>query len=275
MKRAIVSICLISLFAVPVLAQESGDEGIPFRRMDYYCWQEFAEVVPARCNTVILPVGTLEAHGAIASGADALVPERLARMVAPEVNALIAPVISYGVTTSLAAYPGGFTISSNTFKAYCRETIEGLASCGFRNIIVFNGHGGNRTALDEIAAEVSPKMKVRILVIDWWSYCADITQEIWGPEEDGGHAGINENAAVNAVDPRFVRPQYYRPGLTVPIDKSYTAWPNPGSILLYSPGKGYPDFDREKAVRYLKRVAEELTDLIVRTRSRWDEARLY
>ena len=246
-----------------------------FRRMDYYSWKEFAAVVPESVNTVILPVGTQEAHGVVANGADALVPERLAEMVAPEANCLIAPTIHYGLTTSLAAYPGGFAISRDTFKQYCKETVAGLATCGFKNIIIFNGHGPNRAPLNEVAAEVSMKKGVRILVVDWWSYCADITQEIWGPDENGGHAGLNENAAVQAVNPEFARPDLYNKEMAVTNNAAYTAYPNAGTILLYADGKGYPDFDQAKADLYLKRIAEELTKLIVETRTKWDNAAVF
>jgi creatinine amidohydrolase len=172
MKKALFVIVLLAL-AVPLLAQD--DEGIPFRHMDYYCWEAFAQVVPSKVDTVILTVGSLEAHGAIASGADALVPERLAEMIAPKVNALIAPGISYGISPSLSSYPGCVTISDEALKPICTEVVAGLADCGFRNIIIINGHGGNRACLDAVALDVSPRKKVRIMVIDWWSYCADLT----------------------------------------------------------------------------------------------------
>lgn len=275
MNKRIVTLVFIisSLTAVGLGAQEKRQTGdLPFQRMDHYTWKEFARIVPAAVDTVILPVGTQEAHGVAANGADALVPERLAQMVAPGAQSLIAPVIPYGLTTSLAAYPGGFAISREAFHAYCRDVLIGLATCGFRNIVVFNGHGPNRAPLDEAAAEVSATRHVRILVIDWWSYCAGVTQEIWGTDEDGGHAGLNENAAVQAVDPRFVRPDLYEKEMAVANDKSYSAFPNGGTILLYSAGKGYPDFDQAKADRYLARVAEELTKLIIETRARWEHS---
>ncbi|HUX08273.1 MAG TPA: creatininase family protein [Acidobacteriota bacterium] len=273
MKRLILAGSLLAVLCVTAFALD--DDGIPFRRMDYYCWEAFAQVVPAKVDTVLLIVGSLEAHGALASGADTLVPERLAEMIAPKANALIAPGIPYGISPSLSSYPGCVTISDEALKAICTEVVAGLADCGFRNIIILNGHGGNRACLNAVALDVSPRKKVRIMVVDWWSYCADLTQEIWGPDEDGGHAGLNENAAVHAVDPRFVDKRFYRESLAVPINSAITTYPNPGSILLYSEGKGYPDFDREKAVRYLNRVAEELTKLIVETRALWDEAGLY
>lgn len=265
------SIILISIIVTTCVAQEE----IPYRKMDYYSWQEFARLVPEKIETVILAVGTQEAHGVVANGTDALVPDRLAEMIAPEVNGLVAPVIPYGRTTSLAAYPGGFEISEETFTSYCHEVVSGLAECGFKNIIIINGHGPNRAPLNLVAAKVSSAKRVRVLVIDWWSYCSDVTKEIWGEDEDGGHAGLNENAAVLALDPRFGRDDLYKPEMAVVNNKAYSTYPAAGTILLYSKGKGYPDFDRDKAIKYLQRVSEELAGLVNTTVSNWDNAGLY
>ena len=37
-------------------------------------WMEFREVVPAKVQTVLLPTGTVEAHGVANNGADVTVP---------------------------------------------------------------------------------------------------------------------------------------------------------------------------------------------------------
>jgi len=40
-------------------------------------WEQFRERVPARTDLVIVPVGTVEAHGAIPLGTDTLIPEAM------------------------------------------------------------------------------------------------------------------------------------------------------------------------------------------------------
>ena len=40
--------------------------------MERINWMEFREWVPAKINTVLLPLGTLEPHGVTANGADIL-----------------------------------------------------------------------------------------------------------------------------------------------------------------------------------------------------------
>jgi hypothetical protein len=63
------------------------------RELNELNWQEFARLVPAQIRTVLLPTGTLEAHGVIHNGADNTAPLDLARAMAPRLNALVAPLI--------------------------------------------------------------------------------------------------------------------------------------------------------------------------------------
>src|SRR5436305_3398411 len=169
---------------------------------------EFREWVPAKINTVLLPLGTLEPHGVAPNGADILAPVAMAREIAPQVNAMIAPVIPYGFTGVMDAYPGSFTIPEDAYRAYVRAVLAGLAKDKFRNIVMLNGHGGGQTAiLSALAQEVGRETNTRILVINWWSYCSDITQEVFG--EDGGHAGNTETAFMMAIDPSLVQKDRY------------------------------------------------------------------
>src|SRR5688572_25715705 len=173
------------------LAQASPASGQPTtREMERINWMEFREWVPSRIETVLLPMGTLEAHGVTANGADIVAPVAIARAIAPRVNALVAPVVPYGFTGSMDAYPGAFTVPEDVYRAYVRAVLKGLAANKFENIVMINGHGGGQTAvLGALAQEVGRETGTRILVVNWWSHCADVTREVFGNE--GGHAGDN------------------------------------------------------------------------------------
>jgi creatinine amidohydrolase len=86
------------------------------RLLDELNWKEFRQLVPANIKTAILTVGTLEAHGFINNGADNTVPVAIANAIAPDVNALIAPHIPYGITDILAPYPGSCTSPKDRFE---------------------------------------------------------------------------------------------------------------------------------------------------------------
>ena len=72
------------------------------------------KLVPSEIDTVIFPVGTLEAHGSSCIGTDNFIPESIAAGIAGRVNALIAPTVNYGITRSLLRYSGGSGIKPDT-----------------------------------------------------------------------------------------------------------------------------------------------------------------
>ncbi len=264
--------CLVGTQSTAALAPaaESGPE----RDLNRITWTEFREVVPAKVDTVLLPVGTLEPHGVTANGADNLAPRAIADAIAVRVNGMIAPTLPYGITGSMSNYPGAFQIDEAVYRPFVKQIMEGLADNGFRNIIVLNGHGGSQTAaLQAVASEVVKERRgLRTLVINWWSYTAGVTQEVFG--EDGGHAGLNETAFMQAIDPSLVhRDRYSKEMATAyPRDKAWSATPFPTSIGLYKEGEGYPDFDQSRADRYFSRVTQEVAQLIQRTVAQWEAA---
>ena len=244
--------------------------------MERINWMEFREVVPGEINTVLLPLGTLEAHGVIPNGTDIIAPVAIARAIAPMVNAMIAPVVPYGFTGILDAYPGSFTVPEPVYREYVRAVLIGLAGNQFKNIILLNGHGGGQTAiLSALAQEVGRETRTRILVINWWSYCSDVVQEIYG--EDGGHAGNTETAVVMAIEPELVKKDRYtgpEMATAIPAPNTWSAYPFPSSILLYKEGEGLPVFDEAKAKVYFEKVNRKIAALIAETIGKWDAAQL-
>lgn len=245
------------------------------REMERINWMEFREWVPAKIDIVLLPLGTIEAHGVTANGTDIIAPVAMAKEIAPRVNAMIAPVIPYGFTGILDAYPGGFTVPEDVYRAYVRAVLIGLAKNKFKNIIMLNGHGGGQTAiLSALAQEVGRETRTRILVMNWWSFCSDVTLEVYG--EDGGHAGENETAYMMAIDPSLVGKERYKSDMAtaIPAPNTWSAYPFPSSILLYKEGQGYPKFDLAKAKTYFAKVNDKVARLIEETIRKWDMAGL-
>jgi creatinine amidohydrolase len=95
--------------------------------------------------------------------------------------------------------------------------------------------------------------------------------------EDGGHAGLNETAFIQAIDPTLVHPRQYRAEQATAYPGSRhrgPAVPFPSSIGLYQKGQGYPKFDQKKADEYYKKVTDKVADLIIEIRSKWNLAGL-
>lgn len=269
MKRLLVLLSLALCCAGPALAQE-----IPSRWMDELNWLEFRAVVPVEVNTVLLTTGTLEPHGVINNGADNLAPVKIAEAIAPEVNALIAPHIPYGVTGAMAPYPGATHIPEEVYAPYVRAVLVSLVRNGFKNIVIINGHGGPQTAvLTEVAREVAIEQGVNTLVVNWWSACAEAAQELFG--NPGGHAGENETAFIQAINPALVKKER-QAEITATANPAPGAWaatPMPSSIGLYEAGTGAPtDFDQAKADDYFRRVNACVAALVKDTLQKWEQA---
>jgi len=280
MNKSLTSLALVLAFAFApaVVAQTRANAPKDFvstREMERINWMEFREVVPSRIQTVLLPTGTLEPHGVINNGADNTAPLALARHIARRTNAMVAPVLPYGMTGSLEAYPGAFQITESAYRPFVKQILEGLAKNGFRNIIIINGHGGGQTAvLNAVAAEVATERKVRTLVVNWWSFASDVTKQVFG--EDGGHAGLNETAFIQAIDPTLVHPERYKDDMTTayPAPGTWSATPFPSSIGLYQAGQGYPKFDQKRAGEYFDKVTDKVARLIEDVVRKWDAAGL-
>ncbi|HEV8384572.1 MAG TPA: creatininase family protein [Candidatus Acidoferrales bacterium] len=263
-------ICIAILATGTLSAQQ-----LPTRSMDDLNWMEFRQIVPAKVKTVLVTVGTLEPHGVINNGADNTAPVAIANAIAADVNALIAPHIPYGVTGSMSPYPGALHIPEDVFRAYFRAVMEGMVKNGFRNIVVINGHGGAQTAiLNSVASEVALAHNVNTLVINWWSLASDVTLEVF--KEDGGHAGINETAFVQAINPKLVHKELYNGkemATANPAPGTWSAVPAPSSIGLYKEGQGWPkDFDQVKADEYFKKVVAKVKVLVQDTLKKWEMA---
>jgi creatinine amidohydrolase len=246
------------------------------REMALLCWQELGEIVPARIATVLVPFGSLEPHGVIPNGTDSLAPEAMARDIAVRVDALIAPTLNYGVTEAMKAYPGAVSIPAAAYAPFAEAVLDDLAANGFKNIIVLNGHGGNTAELNAAATRVANARRVRVLVVNWWTLADDITKAVF--KENGGHAGNNETAYMQAIVPGHIHPDRYKPEMATPNPApsgAYYAVPVQSTILLYEKGQGYPTFDAAQAKEYFRKVNDRVAELILDTIKKWDLAGIF
>jgi creatinine amidohydrolase len=238
------------------------------RHIDRLHWKELRKLVPDKISTVLLPVGILEAHGASALGTDIIIPDRLADLVAGKVGALVAPSIPYGVPGSLAGYPGTVGVRAETFTDYVLDVLHGLASTGFRQIFILNGHGGNNAALKEAAQLTFEGAGACVAVIHWWIECDDLARETFGGS--GGHGGADETAMMLAIDPALVpAPKAVDPPYRV--RPSVVSYPAPSSALVFGEDAAAISFDETKAKAFLGRVAARLEEIIEEIEARWAE----
>jgi creatinine amidohydrolase len=231
-------------------------------------WAEFEKLIPKKYDTAILPVGTIEAHGVAPLGTDNLIPMEMAKRMADDLKAVIAPPVNHGITRTLLGYPGSLSVSDISFEKYMIDVISSIADCKFKKIIVLNGHGGNTNTLGRVIREVWNVKRIKIALIDWWTCADDIVEKIYGRQ--GGHAATDENAAIQAFRPELIRREFYSDDMVYLQPPGFSIYPNPGTILSYKEGAGFIDFDQKKAEEYFNAITERIKTHILDIFRRWE-----
>ena len=238
------------------------------RRLDRLNHAEFKGLVPDRVDAVLLPVGTIEAHGITPLGTDVVIPAAMAEKICGDVNALVAPAIPYGITRGLSGHPGTLPVHPDVFRAYVGDVVKSLAEAGFARIVVLNGHGGQTDDLKDVLYETSREMSVKTLLIEWWYETDEIRKRIL--EREGGHAGSDETACVMAIDPSLVKPDLYDETMVTAWSRAFAAYPFPGTIITYTEGDASLCLDEARCKDYFEAVTERVASIIKEVFSKWN-----
>ncbi len=145
-----------------------------------------------RDDRIVLPLGSVEQHGYLSLGVDAILSERVSVEAAEPLGVLVLPALAYGLTPYFAAYPGSPTLRPETYRSVLGDLLHSLYGQGFRRFLLVNGHGGNeagRSAVDEFEAE---HLDATVLWHNWWNAPRTwaVVQEI---DPDASHASWLEN----------------------------------------------------------------------------------
>ncbi len=236
-------------------------------RLEQLDWTGFKKLVPKKMDTVILPVGTVEAHGVISLCTDTLIPTYIAERIADDFGAIIAPPIHYGITRSMYGFPGSLTVSSATFEKYISEILFSFADKEFRKIILMNGHGGQVDELKNVACSINRERKLKVAVVHWWVLCEDVVQEVYG--QAGGHGALDETAAVLAINKDYVYPGNYSKSMVYAGRKGLYAVPPPTPLMPCKWEEGEPNFDTKKAKVYMNEVVQRVKKYLTEVFEGW------
>jgi creatinine amidohydrolase len=158
-------------------------------------------------DTVIVPTGSTEQHGPHGPLlTDVLVPNEVARRVAPRVGAAVAPTVNYGLSYPHTGFTGLVQVRIPTFMALIEDLAASLATVGFKRIVFLNGHYDNTLAIAYACANAAPRLPagVRAFPVNYWDgMTADEAAEFFDPS-NGLHANKGETSAVMAIDAALV-----------------------------------------------------------------------
>ncbi len=172
---------------------------------------------------VILPIGAIEQHGPhLNVETDTLISEffcnELNKAIPNEV--LILPSIAICCSEHHMDFPGTLTVSHETLMAYLKDVLKSISANGFKNIIIFNGHGGNQ-AIGSVVVESfgvnNPDCNISIMT--WWKIAS---KELFEITETGlfgvGHACEFETSILQYIEGNNVREEEIVNG---PVTKTF------------------------------------------------------
>ncbi|HEY4303201.1 MAG TPA: creatininase family protein [Gemmatimonadaceae bacterium] len=120
-------------------------------------------------DRAVLPIGSIEQHGYLSLGVDAILAERVAIEAAEAVRVPVFPVLAYGVTPYFLEYPGSVSLKVSTHLAVISDILDSIAHSGFKRILIVNGHGGNG-AVQQFAQEwLTGRRDCRLVFHNWWN----------------------------------------------------------------------------------------------------------
>ncbi|MGI5237905.1 creatininase family protein [Dactylosporangium sp. CA-139066] len=169
-------------------------------------WPDVRAALPS-VKLAIVPIGSTEQHGPhLSLETDAAVANGLAHRLATELGdqALLCPLMPYGLSEHHFAFPGSLTLRPATLIALLKDIAESLVHWGVPRILVVNGHGGNTDAVRLAAREVRRDTGALMAHMMWSDVARDEAGKHVG-DLGWGHACEAETSVVMVVNPDGLR----------------------------------------------------------------------
>ena len=111
---------------------------------------EFRKLIKSKKPTIIIPVGSIEQHGAhLPISTDSEIVTEIASRLAKKCGFVVFPTISYGVSWEHEPL-FNLSLKENNLKQMLHDIIISLRKNHIKKIIILNGHHGNLQVLDRI-----------------------------------------------------------------------------------------------------------------------------
>lgn len=176
-------------------------------RLRYMSWAEFDEM-RKKTDTVIIPSGACEVYGRhLPLGSDIIVAEKIAKLVADELGAVVGPCLEVGNSNALYSFTGTMYCRPESLKAVYRDICESFIKWGFKNIFIVNTHLHNTYPLNDLLLELQDEHKdkgVTGSLIGWWQYIPSFTQDVFTTSNPHGHASEAGTSVLLHLAPECV-----------------------------------------------------------------------
>ena len=152
---------------------------------------EFRKLIESKNPTIIIPVGSLEQHGAhLPITTDSDIVTEIASRLAKKCNFVVLPTVSYGISFEHEPF---FQVNIQLL-GFLRDIISSLVINKVKSVIILNGHHGNVDTLEMMEAnpEREWNLDFKDVKIDFYSYWHFMEHEF-------DHAGFVETSLMLAI----------------------------------------------------------------------------
>ena len=153
---------------------------------------EFRKLIKSKKQTIIIPIGSLEQHGAhLPLTTDSDIVTEIASRLGKKCGFLVLPTISYGVSQEHDPF-FNVSLEGNTLWNIIGDIDRSVVKNKLKSVIILNGHHGNALSLKLAERKTILQRPARMRKIRFYSYWHFMKHEF-------DHAGFVETSMMLAI----------------------------------------------------------------------------
>jgi creatinine amidohydrolase/Fe(II)-dependent formamide hydrolase-like protein len=173
-------------------------------------WVEVRDLDKTKA-ALVLPLGSLEQHGPhLSVDTDLYFSERFLELALERLTADVKvyrlPMLPISKSNEHVGFPGSFWLSAATLTAVVQDIAASAQASGFRRLVLWNCHGGNRALLEVLARDVRALTGLIVFQLFPPAVAPDPLPVTEAEAAFGIHAGDWETSVMLALSPDRVRP---------------------------------------------------------------------
>ena len=150
---------------------------------------EFRELIKSKKPTIIIPVGSLEQHGAhLPITTDSDIVTEIASRLAKKCGFIVFPTINYGI--SYEHYPlFNTSVDSHDLSHFIESILVSLQENEIKSTVILNGHHGNENTTKTFQSSLYEMRGIKVRSYSYWRFM----------KHEFDHAGFVETSLMLAI----------------------------------------------------------------------------
>lgn len=198
-KSTLICLILTILLLTTLSPAQEKPKSLVLQEMSWLDVQEYLK----SSDMIIIPLGSTEQHGKhLPLGTDYFQALGMSKMISEKTDVVVAQVIMVGYSVYHSGFPGSLSLKPETAEQVLFETAEMLVGYGFKRIMFFNYHGGNKVFQDKVIHRINHNTEATAIAIGNGS---PFQTPLPGGEFFDNHAGKSETSNMLYIRGDLVR----------------------------------------------------------------------